>query len=91
MHRVIKLTLNILAALTLLVSLVWLVTAPGFEPLLTLLGALGTFLVSFLIKAEIATTFDMPVLSGSPPPTAAPLAIPARWWTSLGRSRSLPT
>jgi hypothetical protein len=54
MRRVITLTLNILAALTLLVSLVWLVTAPGFEPLLTLLGALGTFLVSFLIKNEIA-------------------------------------
>ncbi|NJL06693.1 MAG: hypothetical protein HC911_17685, partial [Chloroflexaceae bacterium] len=62
MRHSIKIALNGIAAITLLVSLVWLVVAPDFEPLLALLGALGMLLGAFFIKDEART----------PPATAAP-------------------
>ncbi|NJL04642.1 MAG: hypothetical protein HC911_06975 [Chloroflexaceae bacterium] len=72
MRHSIKIALNGIAAITLLVSLVWLVVAPDFEPLLALLGALGMLLGAFFIKDEARTPPATAVPAPPPPPPLDP-------------------
>jgi hypothetical protein len=47
-----KLVLRIIAAVSWLISLAWLIAEPGYEPAITFLGGLAAFLTSFFVASQ---------------------------------------
>lgn len=55
-----KTILRIIALLSLLLAGAWAYFQPGFEPVLTLLGAVATFIISFFVENNSEATMPLP-------------------------------
>lgn len=55
-----KTILRIIALLSLLLAAAWVYFKPGFEPVLALLGAVATFIVSFFVENNSEATTPLP-------------------------------
>lgn len=55
-----KTILRIIALLSLLLAAAWVYFQPGFEPVLALLGAVATFIVSFFVQNNSEATTPLP-------------------------------